>query len=56
MQMCVTRNMEKLSVGQVVYTSMCYEHGGMVDDGTVFRLADNNFRWVGENVLSWRER
>ena len=49
MQMCVTRNMKKLSVGQVVYTAMCYEHGGMIDDGTVFRLADNNFRWVGGN-------
>ncbi len=49
MQLCVTRNMKKLSVGQVVYTAMCYEHGGMVDDGTVFRLADENFRWVGGN-------
>ncbi|MDF2095949.1 DUF1989 domain-containing protein [Aquibaculum arenosum] len=47
MQLCVTRNMKKLSVGQVVYTAMCYEHGGMVDDGTVFRLGDDNFRWVG---------
>ena len=47
MQACVTRNMKKLSVGQVVYTAVCYEHGGMVDDGTVFRLGDNNFRWVG---------
>jgi aminomethyltransferase len=26
---------------------MCYEHGGMIDDGTVFRLGDNNFRWIG---------
>ena len=47
MQLCVTRDMKKLSVGQVVYTAMCYEHGGMIDDGTVFRLGDNNFRWVG---------
>ncbi|MEM9602162.1 MAG: DUF1989 domain-containing protein [Pseudomonadota bacterium] len=47
MQLCVTRNMKKLSVGQVVYTAMCYEHGGMIDDGTVFRLADTNFRWIG---------
>lgn len=47
MQLCVTRNMRKLAVGQVSYTAMCYEHGGMVDDGTVFRLAENNFRWVG---------
>ncbi|MFP6704569.1 MAG: DUF1989 domain-containing protein [Alphaproteobacteria bacterium] len=49
MQLCVTRNMKKLSVGQVVYTAMCYEHGGMIDDGTVFRLGDNNFRWIGGN-------
>ena len=49
MQLCVTRNMKKLSVGQVVYTAMCYEHGGMIDDGTVYRLADNNFRWIGGN-------
>ncbi len=49
MQMCVTRNMKKLAVGQVVYTAMCYEHGGMIDDGTVFRLAENNFRWIGGN-------
>ena len=49
MQLGVTRNIKKLSVGQVVYTAMCYEHGGMVDDGTVFRLAENNFRWIGGN-------
>ncbi|MBX2882255.1 MAG: DUF1989 domain-containing protein, partial [Granulosicoccus sp.] len=49
MQLGVTRDIKKLSVGQVVYTAMCYEHGGMIDDGTVFRLGDNNFRWVGGN-------
>ncbi len=47
LQLCVTRDMKKLSVGQVVYTAMCYEHGGMIDDGTVFRLGENNFRWIG---------
>lgn len=52
MQMCVTRNMKKLSVGQVVYTAMCYEHGGMIDDGTVFRLGDDLFRWIGGNDTS----
>ena len=52
MQLCVTRDMRRLSVGQVVYTAMCYEHGGMIDDGTVFRLGDNNFRWIGGNDLS----
>jgi len=49
MQACVTRNVKKLSVGQVVYTAMCYEHGGMVDDGTVYRMSDTNFRWIGGN-------
>ena len=47
MQWCATRNMKKLAVGQVVYTAMCYEHGGMIDDGTVLRMSEHNFRWIG---------
>jgi len=47
MQTCVTRNIRRLTPGQVVYTAMCYENGGMIDDGTVFRLGQDNFRWVG---------
>ena len=43
----MTRDISKLAVGQVVYTAMCYEHGGMLDDGTVFRLGKDNFRWIG---------
>jgi aminomethyltransferase len=31
----------------VVYTAMCNETGGMVDDATVFRLGDDNFRFIG---------
>ncbi len=46
MQLATTRDMKKLAVGQVVYTAMCYPHGGMIDDGTVFRLAPQNFRWI----------
>ena len=46
-QRTITRDARKLSVGQVVYTAMCNETGGMIDDATVFRLADNNFRFVG---------
>jgi aminomethyltransferase len=46
-QYIFTRNMKTLAVGGVVYTAMCYEHGGMIDDGTVFRLAKDNFRWIG---------
>ncbi|VTZ25056.1 Aminomethyltransferase [Methylocella tundrae] len=46
LQSAVTRNIRKLAVGQIVYTALCYEHGGMIDDGTVFRLGENNFRLV----------
>lgn len=42
----LTRDIRRLSTGQVVYTAMCYPNGGMIDDGTVFRLGQNNFRWV----------
>mgnify|MGYP005988856997 CR=1 FL=1 len=49
MQLCVTRNIKKLAVGGIVYTAMCYDHGGMIDDGTVFRLGETNFRWIGGN-------
>jgi len=47
MNWTATRNAKKLAQGQVVYTAMCYEHGGMFDDGTIFRLGNNNFRWIG---------
>ena len=47
MQYALTRNVKKLSIGQVSYAAMCYEHGGMVDDGTVFRLGKEMFRWIG---------
>ena len=46
MDLAVTRDMTKLAVGQIVYTAMCHETGGMIDDGTVFRLGPANFRWV----------
>ena len=49
LNLCVTRNIRKLTAGQVVYTAMCYPSGGMIDDGTVFRLGQDTFRWVGGN-------
>ena len=52
LQHCLTRNVRKLAVGQVVYSAMCYETGGMIDDGTLLRLGDNNFRWIGGDPYS----
>jgi aminomethyltransferase len=46
-QMAITRDARRLAVGQVVYTAVCNETGGMIDDATVFRLGDNNFRFIG---------
>jgi aminomethyltransferase len=46
-QHAVTRDIRRLAVGQVVYTAMCNETGGMIDDATVFRLGDDNFRFIG---------
>jgi aminomethyltransferase len=47
LQRVITRDVRKLSVGQVVYTALCNETGGMIDDATVFRLGQDNFRFVG---------
>ena len=48
-QYVFTRNIKALPAGGVAYTAMCYPHGGMVDDGTLFRLGQDTFRWVGGN-------
>ncbi len=47
LQAAVTRNVRKLAVGQVVYTALCNETGGMLDDATIFRLGQDRFRFVG---------
>ena len=36
----VTRDMDKLKVGQVYYTGWCDDEGKMIDDGTMSKLAD----------------
>jgi aminomethyltransferase len=51
LQRCTTRNIAKLAIGQVVYTALVYDHGGMIDDGTIMRLGAANFRLiVGEDA------
>ena len=47
MQYTLTRNVKKLSTGQVVYSAMCYENGCMIDDGTLMKFGQDNFRWIG---------
>src|SRR5262245_14873634 len=40
----MTRDITKCAVGQVMYTCWCDDHGKVIDDGTVSRLAENHFR------------
>ncbi len=50
----ITRNVERMSVGQVFYTPWCDEHGHVIDDGTVSRLDEQRFRWTAaEPNLRW---
>ncbi len=46
MNYTLTRNVKKLSIGQVVYSSMCYDNGFMFDDGTLLKMSDHGFRWI----------
>lgn len=46
MQHTLTRNVKRLAPGAIAYTAMCNETGGMLDDGTVFRMGPDTFRWI----------
>lgn len=50
----ITRDAFKLAIGQVYYTPWCDEHGKVIDDGTVTRLDEDEFRWTAADPsLRW---
>ena len=50
----ITRDARKLAVGQVFYTPWCDERGKVIDDGTIHRLADREYRWTAADPqLRW---
>ena len=50
----ITRDLRKVSVGQVIYTPWCDEHGKVIDDGTVSRLDEDIYRWTAADPsLRW---
>jgi len=50
----ITRDATKLAVGQVWYTPWCDEHGKVIDDGTVHRLAEDAYLWTAADPqLRW---
>ena len=42
----ITRDATKLAVGQVWYTPWCDDHGMVIDDGTVHRVAEDELFWT----------
>jgi aminomethyltransferase len=50
----ITRDVPRMTVGQVYYTPWCDERGKVIDDGTVSRLGDQRFRWTAADPsLRW---
>jgi aminomethyltransferase len=50
----ITRDINKVSVGQVIYCCWCDEQGQVIDDGTITRLAENKYRWTAADPsLRW---
>jgi aminomethyltransferase len=50
----ITRDIKKVSVGQVIYCCWCDEQGKVIDDGTVTRLEENKYRWTAADPsLRW---
>jgi len=41
----LTRDISKLALNRGVYALMCDDSGSVIDDGTLFRLTDDAFRW-----------
>ncbi len=50
----ITRDVDKVAVGQVIYCCWCDEQGKVIDDGTVTRLEENKYRWTAADPsLRW---
>ena len=69
LQKIVTNDLDKMTDGSILYTLMCYENGGVVDDLLVHRLsgehyflcinasnADKDFQWILENSRSYNAK
>jgi aminomethyltransferase len=50
----ITRDINKVAVGQVIYCCWCDEQGKVIDDGTITRLEQNKYRWTAADPsLRW---
>ncbi len=50
----ITRDINKVAVDQVIYCCWCDPEGKVVDDGTITRLGENEYRWTAADPsLRW---
>ena len=54
LQYAMTRDITKLAVWRGTYSLICDDTGGVIDDGTLFRMAPQLFRWCCGNEQSGR--
>ena len=60
-QNLITNDVSKISDGQILYSPMCYEHGGIVDDLLVYKFSEDKFLIVVnasniEKDLQWMQQ
>jgi aminomethyltransferase len=50
----ITRDAEKCAIGQAIYTCLCDAAGKVIQDGTVFRLGEDRYRFhLADPGLRW---
>jgi aminomethyltransferase len=50
----ITRDAAKCAVGQALYSCLCEEDGAVIQDGTVFRLGQDHFRFhLADPSIRW---
>jgi aminomethyltransferase len=50
----ITREINKVAIDQVIYCCWCDPEGKVIDDGTITRLGENDYRWTAADPsLRW---
>jgi aminomethyltransferase len=50
----ITRDINKVAVGQVIYCCWCDPAGKVIDDGTITRISESEYRWTAADPsLRW---
>lgn len=52
LELCTTRDVRRLSVNRSAYTLVCDVAGSVIDDGILFRMAADLFRWLPSSEAS----